>query len=127
MGECLSEIDETLIEYVSEDQIFHLLKNCSTRDPYLYEIPYCDGSYILSKNLPAEVIAKQLGCAEVNRIGGFFNEFEVRWRAGENWCSDCIRSGGVCGYNSSLPGDPLCLCSEGASSAGGICQMVGGN
>lgn len=54
--------------------------------------------------------------------------FSVSWTAGRGWCSDCVNSGGLCGFNSSSPTiNSTCYCNYGSGSptcSKGTCLIV---
>ncbi|KAJ6833751.1 LEAF RUST 10 DISEASE-RESISTANCE LOCUS RECEPTOR-LIKE PROTEIN KINASE-like 1.2 isoform X2 [Iris pallida] len=50
--------------------------------------------------------------------------FELIWIVGKLWCDGCNRTGGVCGFNRSLPDEPLCFCADGRTTSG-KCFKVG--
>nr|CAD1823511.1 unnamed protein product [Ananas comosus var. bracteatus] len=59
--------------------------------------------------------------------------FMLRWTAGKGWCSDCVSSGGNCGYNTVARDQQTCYCPNGTairncttgSSVGAAAGLVG--
>lgn len=51
--------------------------------------------------------------------------FVLRWTAGRVWCSECVDSGGRCGYNFSSPDDHTCYC-PGGPALGSCTSRNGG-
>lgn len=49
--------------------------------------------------------------------------FAVSWRAGRAWCSECVDSGGFCGFYSNSTSDRPCFCPS--DLANGSCSAVG--
>ncbi|OAY80270.1 putative serine/threonine-protein kinase [Ananas comosus] len=41
--------------------------------------------------------------------------FMLRWTAGKGWCSDCVSSGGNCGYNTVARDQQTCYCPNGTA------------
>ncbi|XP_042458062.1 LEAF RUST 10 DISEASE-RESISTANCE LOCUS RECEPTOR-LIKE PROTEIN KINASE-like 1.2 [Zingiber officinale] len=59
--------------------------------------------------------ADRLAMGELNFSNAVADGFSVSWTAGRGWCSDCINSGGLCGFDGSSPtNNNTCYCSYGS-------------
>ncbi|CAA7402034.1 unnamed protein product [Spirodela intermedia] len=120
----------SLFEYASSN-LNVTLYNCSITERLQQQmfacLPFAESEFYLVLDDPlAESPAKDPSCnsmgsvpvrrgpVEVPNLDPFL-WFDVRWKAGESWCRDCVDSGGVCGYNSSQPDAQFCYCKESSS------------
>ncbi|KAJ0989187.1 hypothetical protein J5N97_007543 [Dioscorea zingiberensis] len=77
---------------------------------------YCASTATIPVNLAAadRLSKSPMAFSDVLQEG-----FTVKWIAGRGWCSLCINSGGVCGYDGNNPGDQTCYCPYGSTT--GLC------
>ncbi|KAJ6839513.1 LEAF RUST 10 DISEASE-RESISTANCE LOCUS RECEPTOR-LIKE PROTEIN KINASE-like 2.5 [Iris pallida] len=62
----------------------------------------------MAHDAAARMVNGELGFGEVPQEG-----FSVNWPPGMGRCSNCVSSGGRCGYNGSSPCEHTCFCSNG--------------
>ncbi|XP_029122196.2 LEAF RUST 10 DISEASE-RESISTANCEUS RECEPTOR-LIKE PROTEIN KINASE-like 1.2 isoform X2 [Elaeis guineensis] len=130
-------IDFSLFNYTDRDRNVTLYVNCTTLSliPTLYEIgcllddtgqhhsyyrldntSFLDvlGNCSSTVLLPMSRTAADRLVSGNGSFGSVLKEgFILRWTAGIAWCSDCISSGGWCGYNFSSSNDHTCYCPQG--------------
>ncbi|XP_072993959.1 LEAF RUST 10 DISEASE-RESISTANCEUS RECEPTOR-LIKE PROTEIN KINASE-like 2.1 [Typha latifolia] len=133
-------IDTSLLEFTDDDAGVAVYFNCmdpsslagfyeiSCLSDHVLEYPsfyttYNDSFKLVSNGncssvsvvwLPRTAVESAEGNFSI--IGAALSEgFTVRWTVGGKWCSDCVNSGGYCGYNPSSPYHPICICPNGSN------------
>ncbi|XP_020106135.1 LEAF RUST 10 DISEASE-RESISTANCE LOCUS RECEPTOR-LIKE PROTEIN KINASE-like 1.2 isoform X2 [Ananas comosus] len=131
-------INTTIFDYNDRNTMMTIY-NCSTLQTPLpaadiYKIPCAEeisgqyyyyrlndkdsvfGNCILLSQVLVQISAANQLLGESLSFGEALNEgFMLRWTAGKGWCSDCVSSGGNCGYNTVARDQQTCYCPNGTA------------
>lgn len=135
-----SNIGNASFEYGNQSEAVNLLYNCSNPvgEEVSAHVISCLQSghgrtsyYLFEQNESAlmelvnrsrcdsrvQVMVLKTGGDEMRRNGSRYGEvlkagFDVKWRMGAGWCTACVDSGGICGYNTQVTEQTICYCHD---------------
>ncbi|XXG45374.1 hypothetical protein AAC387_Pa02g0474 [Persea americana] len=110
-----STIDLFPFNYTNEVLNVTLFVNCTVPLAGLEGLAICSGPVIIP--LLRSAANRLLGDGGENFGDVLDNGFDVEWMVGTRWCAECVRSGGLCGYDESNPIQFTCFCRDGKQSS----------